>query len=68
MFCYGQLFLGSQHFLMTCYFVKVYFCTPVNNFSDVLFKGLLIDRLGALSCELPLLKVQRRVDALSDVI
>ena len=53
---------------MTCYFVKIYFCTPINNFSDVLFKGLLIDWLGALSCELPLLKVQRRVDALPGVI
>ena len=34
----------------------------------MLFQVLAIDKLGALSCELSLLKVQRRADVLSEFI
>ena len=49
----------STQLFTTCYFVK-FFCTPVNNFGDMLFQVLSVDRLGELSFQLPLPKVQRR--------
>ena len=52
---------------MTCYFAKI-FSTLVNNFSDMLFQVLSNARLGALSCELSLIKAKRRADTSSEVI
>ena len=49
----GTTTIGSMLFFITCYFVK-FFCTPVNNFDDMLFQVLSIDRLGELSFELSL--------------
>ena len=46
----------------------IFLCAPVQNFSDILSQVLWTDRLGALSCELSLLNVQRRADALSELI
>ena len=68
MFCFsGTTTAGSTQFFIICYFVK-FFCTPVNNFGDMLFQDLPIDRLGELSFELSLLKVQGREVALSELI
>ena len=53
----GTTTAGSTQFFTTCYFVK-FFWTPVNNFGDQLFQVLSIDKLGELSFELPLFKVQ----------
>ena len=56
----GQLLLGSPQFFIAYYFVKVFFV--------YLFQILSVDRLREFSCELSLLKVQIRADALSEVI
>ena len=67
MFFEEQLLLGSTQFFITCYFVKV-FCTPVNNLCALLFQVWSIDRLGDLSFELSLLKVQKREEVLSELV
>ena len=41
---------------------------PVNNFGDMLFQVLSIDRFGELSLELSLLKFQGREVALSELL
>ena len=51
-----QLLLDQRSFLKPAISLS-FFCTPVNNFGDMLFQVLSIDRLGEVSFELLLLKV-----------
>ena len=62
-----QLLLDQRSFLEPTISFS-FFCTPVNNFGGMLFEVLSIDRLGELSFELSLLKVQGREVALSELI
>ena len=56
----------DQHSFLQPTISLSFFCTPVNNFDDMLFQVLSVDRLGELSFQLSLLKVQRREDDLSE--
>ena len=60
-----QLLLDQRSFLEPAISLT-FFCIPVNNFGDMLFQVLSVDRLGELSFQLSLLKVQRREDDLSE--
>ena len=62
-----QLLLDQRSFLEPAISLS-FFRTPVNNFGDMLFQVLSIDRLGELSFEVSLLKVQGREVALSELI
>ena len=55
-FLQEQLLLDQRSFLKPAISLR-FFCTPVNNFGDMLFQVLSIDRLGEVSFELLLLKV-----------
>ena len=61
---------GSNLQREKCFFRNnnYFFCTPVNNFSNMLFQVLSIDRLGEIYFELYLIKVQIREEALSEII
>ena len=58
----------DQHSFLRPAISLSFFGTPVNNFGHMLFQVLSVDRLGDLSFQLLLLKVQRRKDALSEFI
>ena len=62
-----QLLLDQRSFLEPA-ISSSFFCTPVNNLGNMLFQVLSIDKLGELSFELSLLKVQGREVALSELI
>ena len=59
-------YILDQHSFLQPAISLSFFGTPVNNFGDMLFQVLSVDRLGELSFQLSLLKVQRREDDLSE--
>ena len=63
-----MFFVGTTTTWINAVFYNLLFCTPVNNFGNMLFQVLSINRLGELSFELSLIKVQGREEALSELI
>ena len=60
--------LRSNYYLdQRSFLYNLLFCTSVNNFGGMLFQVLSIDRLGELSFELSLIKLQRQEEALSEL-